>query len=186
MVCTTMSRRLWCLAILLVLTLPSCSEFDSLEATFMVKYTTEFKIDPMVEADLPFDISTPPIAMDWETKINSPDTERLKHVQLDQVVISVKHPHDRDLSFLRSLHAYIKAKEEPDKLLAFREGITDDAGQAVALKTSDDDFYPYVAGDSCALRFRTVTDKVISDEVEILVETHFLVVADLWSKKSGQ
>lgn len=182
-----MSKQLLSLVLSLGLgALPSCAEFDSLEATFMVKYTTEFKIDPAVEIDLPFDTRTPPMAANWEAKVNSPDSGHLKHVQLDRVVVSVKHPHNRDLSFLRSLHAYIKTKGKPGKLLAFQEEITDDAGKIVALKTSGDDFYPYVASDSCSLRFRTVTDKAITDEVEIQVEAHFLVVADLWSKKASQ
>lgn len=158
----------------------SCEKLNDL-TNFKLHYSANVTIPSSIGIDLPLDLVTPPVSTDAESQFKSHKTskELIKEIYLETVTIEITSPANRDLSFLKSIHIYIKAEGLPEHLLAFSEDIPDDIGTSLSLETSDDDFKAYIKKDNYTLRVKTVTDKLISQDVELRVNSEFRVAATL-------
>jgi len=168
------------LAMCLIAFISGCNKLNDL-VTFKMSYTSEVTVPSSLGINLPLDILTPPISSDAESQFSGNNTSKklVKEIYLENVDISVNAPEDRDLSFLSSLHVYINADGLDEKLLASAENIPDNVGNTLSLTTSGEDFKEYIVQDTYSLRVKAVTDKVISEDVELSVKSGFQVKAGL-------
>jgi len=157
-----------------------CNKLNDL-VNFKMSYTSEVTVPSSLGVNLPLDILTPPVSTDAESTFNSNNTNKklVKEIYLENVDISVKAPEGRDLSFLSSLHVYINADGLDEKLLASAENVPDNVGNMLSLETSGENFKEYIIQDTYSLRVKAVTDKLISEDVELSVKSGFKVKAGL-------
>ncbi len=90
-------------------------------------------------------------------------------------------PAGRDLSFLKSLHTYIVAEGRPDRLLTYRDTISDDVGEVLILDTAAEDFSGHIKQGTYSLRIQTVVDQVLSEEVELKIDLKLRALAEIWN-----
>jgi len=156
----------------------ACRKLDEL-VQFKLAYTSEVTVPSSLPISLPVDLLTPPVATNSQSEFESKNTTKklVKEIYLENVDIRVESPSDGDLGFLSSVHVYIQADNLPEKLLAFREDIPDEAGKELALETSDDDFIAYITGETYSLRIKAVSDELVSEDMVIAVRSVFLVKA---------
>ncbi len=174
-----MNRLLFLIASVAI-TFGSCEKINDL-TSFNLQYNAEVTIPSSIGIDLPVDLLTPPVNTNAESEFKSHKTTKdlVKEIYLEKVDIAVTSPPNRDLSFLKSIHVYIKADGLPELLLAFSEDIPDNVGTSLSLETAGDDFKAYIKKDSYSLRVKAVTDKLISQDVDLDVNSRFKVVAGL-------
>lgn len=166
------------LLVVCLLSVVACSKLDKL-TQFRLSYTSEVTVPSSLPVTLPVDLLTPPLATNSESAFESNNTTKklVKEIYLENVDIRVESPANGDLGFVSSIHVYIQADNLPEKLLAFREDIADEAGRELALDTSDDDFIAYITGESYSLRVNVVSDELVSEDRVIAVRSVFLVKA---------
>ena len=173
-------NRFFLVIVSIVITLTSCEKINSI-TNFNLQYNTDVTIPSSIGIDLPLDLLTPPVNTNSETEFESHKTTKdlVKEIYLEKVAIKVTSPPNRDLSFLKSIHIYIRAEGLSELLLASAENIPDEVGTSLNLEISGDDFKAYIKKDSYTLRVNAVTDKLISQDVELDVASEFKVVARL-------
>ena len=158
----------------------SCSELETLTATFKMNHTADITILGLQQAKTPFDLKLLPITILSEAQFYDTNVQAVREIYIEKASVRIKSPGDRNLSFLQSLHVFIVQDGLPTRLLAFQDSIGNEAGQVIDLETSTEDFNEYIKNEGYTLQFRTITDSVISDDIDLTVESRFLIVADLW------
>lgn len=158
----------------------SCSELETLRAHFKMNHTAEITIMGFRQPETPFDLKLLPVTILSEVQFNDKNVRSVREIYIEKASVRVKSPTGRDLSFLRSLHVFIVQDGLPARLLAFQDSIDHEAGRAIDLETSSEDFSEYIKNEGYTLQFQTVTDDVISDDIDLTVESRYLIVAELW------
>lgn len=159
----------------------SCQKLENLTTKFRMAFNTAVTVPSSLGIDLPIDLLTPPVTTDSEAQFQNNNTRKdlVQEIFLETMVISVSSPSGKELTFLKSLHIYIKAEELPELLLAFHENIPSNAGTSLSLETTGDDFKEYIKKDTYTLRVKAVTDELVSQDIELDVHLGFLVHARL-------
>lgn len=145
-----------------------------------MNHIAEITIMGYRQAETPLELKLLPVTILSEAQFNDKNVQSVREIYIEKASVRVKSPGDRDLSFLQSLHVFIVQDGLPARLLAFQDSIDHEAGQAIDLETSTEDFNEYIKNEGYTLQFRTVTDHVISDDIDLTVESRFLIVAELW------
>ena len=168
------------IAICLVVLCSSCDKLDEL-TKFDIAYNQRVTIPSSTGIDLPFDIITPEIETNSESKFEVNDTrkdlvEEIRLTELEMVIIS---PTEADFSFLNSVEVYISADGLEEILVASLDEVPDNAGNTILLNTADVDLKEYIKKDAFSLRLNTVTDELMSSNHEIDVNSTFFVDAKI-------
>ena len=158
----------------------SCSELETLRAPFKMNHTAEITIKGFRQPETPFDLNLLPVTILSEVQFNDKKVQSVREIYIEKASVRVKSPRGRDLSFLQSLHVFIVQDGLPARLLAFKDSIGHEAGRAIDLETSTEDFNDYIKTPGYTLQFRTVADDVIADDINLTVESRYLIVAELW------
>ncbi|MGB3145964.1 MAG: hypothetical protein WBB24_17845 [Maribacter sp.] len=168
------------IAICLVVLCSSCDKLDEL-TKFDIAYNQRVTIPSSTGIDLPFDIITPEIETNSESKFEVNDTrkdliEEIRLTELEMVIIS---PTEADFSFLNSVEVYISADGLEEILVASLDEVPENAGNTILLNTADVDLKEYIKKDAFSLRLNTVTDELMSSDHEIDVNSTFFVDAKI-------
>jgi len=174
-----MLKKSLCLVCLITL-FSSCDKLDEL-TKFDMEYSQRATIPSSTGANLPFDIFTPDMETNSESKFAVNDTrkdliEEITLTELEMVIIS---PDNADFSFLNSIEIFISAEDLEEIQIASLDEVPDDAGNVLLLNTSDADLKEYIKKDEFSLRLNTVTDELISTDHELEVNSTFFVDAKI-------
>jgi hypothetical protein len=159
-----------------VLLLSGCKEIDKL-THFNIDYTSFVTIPATVGINLPFDVLTPEIQTNSESKfeVNNTHKDLVEKIRLTELKLTIKSPDSSDFSFLKSIKLYILADGLPELEVARKENIPDNQGNVLFLETASDDLKEYIKKDSFALKAVTITDELISPDHEIEIYSKFFV-----------
>jgi hypothetical protein len=157
-----------------------CDKLDEL-TKFDMEYSQRAVIPSSTGMDLPFDVFTPEMETNSESKFAVNDTrkdliEEITLTELEMVMIS---PDTADFSFLNSIEVYISAEDLEEIQIAYLEEVPEDAGSVLTLITSDADLKEYIKKDEFSLRLNTVTDELMSTDHELEVNSTFYVDAKI-------
>lgn len=168
------------LSVFLVLTIFSCSKLSEL-SQFDIDYDTEVIIPSSSLTNTPFDIPTIDIENNFESlfKKNNTNKDLIEYINLKQFKLVLKSPDKGSLNFLKSINVYISADSLKEKKIAWKENIPETTENELALDVSTDDLKAYLITDSYKLRFNTTTDKAITKDHVINLDTKFFVDAKI-------
>lgn len=157
-----------------------CSKIDEL-TKFNIEYSQEVTIPSSTVVDLPFDIFTPDIQTNSQSKFDVNDTRKdlIEAIKLTDLKMTIQSPADGDFSFLKSIEIYIAADGLEETKIAYLQDIPDTIGKELVLETSDVDLKEYIKKDQFNLRLQTVTDKVITTDHKLQVNSTFFVDAKI-------
>ena len=157
-----------------------CKTLDKL-TKFDMDYETSVTIPATVGINTPFDIPTPPITTNSDSKFSVNDTRKdlIEEIVLKKLTLIVDVPADGDFSFLNSIEIYIKADGLDEQKIAWKNNIPNDIGDVLELETSGTDLKEYIKKESFELRVSTVTDKLIMQDHEIGIHSVFAVDAKI-------
>lgn len=175
-----MKKLLLLLPLALVLVLFSnCKKLEEL-TKFNISFNSEVTIPANSIINLPFDIFTPDITTNYQEQFsaNKTRTDLVSEIKMDAVNITVKAPAGQNLDFLKSINIFIAAEGLDEKEIAFINDVPDGL-TALSLECVSDNIKDYITKDKIKLRVKTVTDKTVSQNTELDVQTKFWVQAKI-------
>ena len=158
----------------------SCDKLDEL-TKFDLEYSQRVTIPSSSGIDLPFDIFTPEMETDSESKFAVNDTRKdlIEEITLTELELIIISPDNADFSFLNSIEVFISAEGLEEIQIASLDEVPEDSGNKILLNTSDTDLKEYIKKDEFSLRLHTVTDELMSTDHELEVNSTFFVDAKI-------
>lgn len=148
---------------------------------FNMEYNSQATIPSTTPVDLPFDVTTPDQTTNSSYKFEVNDTrkENIKKITLTELRISIIAPEGETFSFLKDMSVYISADGLSEKLVAYKYDINNSIGAVLNCDVTNEDLQAYIKADSFVIRLETVTDEVISNDIDVNIYTDFFVDAKL-------
>lgn len=158
----------------------SCDKLDEL-TKFNMEYSQRATIPSSAGINLPFDIFTPEMETNSESKFAVNDTRKdlIEEIILTELELVVIAPDTADFSFLNSIEVFISADGLKEIQIASLSDVPEDVGNSITLNTSDIDLKEYIKKDEFSLRLNTVTDELMSTDHELEVNSTFFVDAKI-------
>ncbi|TLP82647.1 hypothetical protein [Maribacter sp. ACAM166] len=158
----------------------SCDKLDEL-TKFDIEYSQQATIPSSTGINLPFDVFTPEMETNSESKFSVNDTRKdlIEEITLTELELVIISPDNADFSFLNSIEVYISADDLEEIKIAFLDDVPENSGNKITLNTSDIDLKEYIKKDEFILRLNTVTDELISTDHELEVNSTFFVDAKI-------
>ena len=166
--------------ITLVLLSIGCNKANEL-TKFDITYNTSIVIPSATNLSVPFDISTPDIATNAESKfeINKTSTDKIESIEVSKLQLTLNSPSGEDFSFLKSIEIYIDGEKLSEEKIAWNDNVSNTAGSSITLSVSGTDLKPYILNENFKMRVRSVTDELLTADHEIGIKTTFTVDAKI-------
>lgn len=172
--------KLTCLGVLTVMSIVSCSKILDELLTFSVKTSSDFKIPGSAPVGTPLSINTPEInsSSSEDFSDNGSSSDLVKSAKLDKLTMTITSPDNVNFDFLNEIKLYINADGLDEMLIASKTDIPDTEDNIIELETTDTDIAEYIKKDSYSIRIDAITDKLITQEINITADMVFKVTAD--------
>ena len=167
------------LVLTIFFTLSSCDKVDDL-TKFDIEYNSKIVIPASAGIDLPFNVFTPDMETNSESKFEVNDTRKdlIEEIKLTELQLIITSPTDADFGFLNSVEVYISA-EGLDEIKIAEKDVDENIGNTLDVNVLDIDLKEYIKKDEFNLRLNTVTDEAIGSDHEIDVNSTFFVDAKI-------
>ncbi|MGB7393651.1 MAG: hypothetical protein WA913_04590 [Pricia sp.] len=171
--------RKYLLILTSIITVVACDKVDDL-TKFDLEYQSKVVIPASAGIDLPFNVFTPEMETDSESKFEVNDTRKdlIEEIKLTELQLVITSPSNGDFGFLNSIEVYISA-EGLDEIKIAEQEVAEDAGSTLDVDVLDVDLKEYIKKDEFNLRLNTVIDEVIESDHEIDVNSTFFVDAKI-------
>jgi hypothetical protein len=158
----------------------NCDKLDEL-TKFEIEYSQRATIPSSTGVNLPFDVFTPEMETNSESKFAVNDTRKdlIEEINLTELELIIISPDNADFSFLNSIEVFISAENLEEIQIASLNEVPENVGNKITLNTSDIDLKEYIKKDEFSLRLKTVTDELISTDHELEVNSTFFVDAKI-------
>lgn len=165
--------------ILFIITLVSCKTLDRF-TMFDLKYDASFIVPKNTIMNLPIDLTSPEVTTNTEEEFAIHDTRKdlIEEIKLKQLVLSIETP-DYTFSFLESVEVYLRAEGLPEIKIAEKFNIPDDVGNQLEMDVTDKYLVEYLKKDKISMRVKTVTDEVLTEDIEVKIHSVFHVDAKI-------
>jgi hypothetical protein len=166
------------LTALIVSTL-SCKKIDEL-LTFEISNVSNITINATSPVNLPLNIASPDVTTNSSQQFQNNNTSdnHIKDIRLKDLQLSISSPSSQTFAFLKSVHIYISTNASNEIELASLENISSSA-KTIVLNPTQVKLDDYVKAASYKLRSTIVTQQVLTQNVEIKIDSKFKVTATL-------
>jgi hypothetical protein len=160
--------------------LNSCDKLDEL-TKFDLAYDSMVEIKSSANLNLPFDVFTPDVETNSESEFEVNDTRKdlVEEIRLTKLSLNITSLNNQDFTFLESIEVFLSAEGLQEIRIAYIEDVPDTTGNSISLNLEDMDLKDYIKKDKVNLRLNTVTDKVLTNDVSITVQSIFFVDAKI-------
>lgn len=144
-------------------------------------YEQEFVIKSSTGINLPFNLISPEMETNSESKFKSEDTRKdlIQEIKLTALRVVLNSPNDGDLKFLNEVEIFINADGLDEAKIAFKYNIPSTVGKELDLDVTGTDFKEYIKKDDFSLRLKAKTDEIISRDHQLTTFSTFFVDAKL-------
>lgn len=148
---------------------------------FYIDFDSPATIPATIPVNSPFTIYTPEEETNSEFEFENNDTrkDRIREILLQDLEISIVSPESASFSFLKELEIFINTDGLTERKVAFKENISEQAGKKIVCDVLDIDLQEYIKADKFVIRLRTVTNEVITEDIDVEIYSNFLVDAQL-------
>jgi hypothetical protein len=157
----------------------SCKKIDEL-TKFDIDYTTSVTIPSNGIIALPLDILTPDIESNSEAEFAVNDTrkDKIEQINLKEMKLKITSPSSQRFDFLDSISVSIIADGLFETQIAYKYDIPDNIGNELVMDVNNSqDLKEYIKKDKFKLKVRTITDKLLTQNVNVEVYCIFFVDA---------
>lgn len=129
--------------------------------------------------DLPFTIYTTEQTTNSEVEFESNDTrkDKIQQIILEELNITISSPQGEDFSFLNSLEIYLSSTNQAEEQVAYLDEIPENVGDELICDVVGQDLQKFVKDDTYKIRLVTVTDEIITQDIDVTIYTNFFVDA---------
>lgn len=164
---------------LITMILFGCKKEEGIK--FSLTYDTTFTIPNGTGVSTPVSIVMPNTVSNSEAEFASNNTsnEKIDNIGLTSLSMEIISPSGDEFDFLEDIELFISADGVDEMLLAYVYNMENIVGTTISLTCSQGDFKELLKKDNFTLRARTVSDELISSDVEIKITSAFVVDATL-------
>ncbi|HEV3222679.1 MAG TPA: hypothetical protein VGZ90_07365 [Puia sp.] len=157
----------------------SCKKLEQLFA-FTISNQSSVTIPSSSPVNLPVDIATPNVTSNssQEFKNNNTNVNLVKNITLQSLQLSITSPSNQTFNFLQSIHIYISTNSSNEIELAYLDQIPANVN-LIGLIPTQASLDQYVKASSYNLRTTVVTSQILTQNVNINVDSKFRVTASL-------
>ena len=172
------SMKTFALVILVMSVFVSCKEIEKL-TEFNMNYDSSVTIESGTGLTSPLKLFTPDIETNSESEFAVNDTRKdmVEEIKLTKLDLTITSPEAQTFSFLKSISVFISAEGLSEVEIASQDNIPENIGSLLSLETTDQDLKEYIKKDKFVLRVKSVTDEVMSQDVDIDIASQFFVNA---------
>lgn len=131
--------------------------------------------------DLPFTVYTSEQTTNSEFEFESNDTrkDKIEQIILEELRITITSPQGEDFSFLNNLEIFLSSTTQSEEEIAYLNDISENIGDELNCKVIGQDLQKFVKDDKYKIRLVTVTDEIITQDIDVNIYTNFFVDAKL-------
>lgn len=154
---------------------------DPTTIEFGLDYTSSITVPANSVISLPFDLLSPSITTNAESTFGSNNTNKdlIKEVSLSSLVGRITSPSNQRFDFVDDIKLYISADGLSEIEIASVVNVPDNIGTTLEFTTTGNNLKDYLVKDQFKIRAEITTDKNITEEVNIELDSKFSVLADL-------
>lgn len=173
-----MKSKIIAIALLLSLSLASCSAVDDL-LSFSISNETSIKIKSTSPINLPSEIITPDVTTNSSAQFENNKTKAslVKDVKLRSLKLSITDPSDKTFTFLKSVHLYISTTDSDEIELAYQDNVNATTNM-IDLICTDKKLDQYIKADKYKIRTKVTLKETLTKDVTLKAEIKFRVTAD--------
>ncbi len=148
---------------------------------FYIDYNSLATIPSSTPLDLPFDVFTPEQTTNssYQFEINDTRKDKIEKITLEDLSIKITSPESEDFSFLKDISVHISADGLSEQLIAYKYDIQNSIGNELECKETNIDLQEYIKKDRFTIRLETITDEIITQDIDVDIHTNFFVDAKL-------
>lgn len=167
-------------SLLLLILTSNCESLDNL-TQFNLEYSSSVTIPPTTGLNLPLNLFTPEMETDSESEfaIHNTNKDLIEEINLTEMMMTITSPNNQRFDFLNEISVYINAEGLSELKIAEAKDIPENIENELNLNTLENDLSEYIKKDKFSLRVNTITDKLISQEIDINVFSNFFVDAQI-------
>jgi hypothetical protein len=157
----------------------SCKKIQQL-LTFDISNESSVTIDSSTPVNLPFDVSSPNVTTNSSQQFqnNNSNINLVKDIRLESLQMSITSPSGQTFAFLQSIHIYISTDSSNEIELASLDSIPASM-TSIVLTPTQAKLDQYVKASSYNLRTEAVARQVLTQNVNININSKFKVTANL-------
>ena len=157
----------------------SCKKIDQL-LTFTISNQSNITINGSSPVNIPFNISSPGITTNSSAQFqtNNTNAAHVKDIRLKSLQLTIINPPSQTFAFLQSIHIYISTSTSNEIELASLDNISTTAN-SLALIPTQSKLDDYIKAPSFNLRTSIVTRQLLTQNVDISIDSKFNVTATL-------
>ncbi len=168
------------LLIIPVILYTSCKDIEKL-TEFTMDYDSSVTLSKSTGLNLPVNLFTPDIETNSSSEfaVNETRKDLVEEIRLTALNLTITSPESQTFSFLESVTISIAAEGLSEIEVATLENIPDNVGKIITLETTDQDLKEYIKKDKFTLHVKSVTDELLSQDVDIDIASDFFVNAKI-------
>ncbi len=154
----------------------SCSK--SGPVAFTIENQAHIQIKSTVLVNIPSEIATPDVTTNSSEELSGVGSRPglIKNTALKELRLTITNPEAKTFSFLKSVHIFISTSDDDKVEIAYLDDISADAN-TIWLITTGARLDKYIKGSSYKLRTQVTTREVLTENVDLLAEMKFDVLA---------
>jgi hypothetical protein len=171
--------ELFRIVFLFVVFFGSCKKLEQL-VTFTITNESNITINSSSPVNLPFNVISPNVTTNSSQQIknNNSDVNLVKDIRLESLQLTITNPASQTFDFLQSIHIYISTNSSNEIELAYLDNIPPSVN-TIGLISTQQKLDSYVKANSYNLRTEVVTKQILTQNVDIKIDSKFKVTANL-------
>jgi len=167
--------------ILFVLVFCGCKAIDEL-THFDMEYNYTFTLPSYGGINLDnLDIKSNNVENSTESTFENNDTrkDRVERATLKKFEVTILEPTDADFSFVNKVEIFVETDELPEKLIAWKDNISDNVGNYLKLETTSSNLRKYLISDEIRVRLKTTSSEPLTQDLLLDLEAKVEVDAKI-------
>jgi hypothetical protein len=163
---------------ILLLVMASCKKIDEF-TKFNMDYNTTIVIPSNAIIALPLNILSPDIESNAENEFAVNDTrkDKIEEINLKELKLTITSPPNQQFNFLDSISVSINADGLFETQVAYLYNVPANVQELSLIVNETQDLKEYIKQDKFTLKVRTVTDELITQNINVNVYSKFFVDA---------
>ena len=153
---------------ILIFTFFGCKLIDKL-THFDIDYNYTFTL-PAVGGAINLgnlDIESNDVENDKESTFEINDTRKdlIENATLKKFNVTIIEPVNADFSFINKVEIFVRTKALPEKLIAWKDNISDTVGNNLKLETTYSNLLKYLISDAIKVRLKTTSSEPLTEDL---------------------
>ena len=152
---------------MLILTFCGCKAIDEL-THFDIDYHYTFTLPAYGGINLDnLDIASPDVENSTESTFENNDTRKdlVEEAILKKFTVTILEPADADYSFLNKVEIFLRTVTLDEKLIAWKDNISENDGNKLDLETTSSNLRKYLISDEIRVRLKTTSSEQLTEDL---------------------